>query len=175
MRPFANTFASVFYLQRHFDHEIVNNVEVASTISGSGGPSSIGEAVVMKLRTFLATFSAVSLSCVGGMSAASAAVTVMGQQMGTTLTNVPPDLDLSVTTGAIAYQASADNAMRMRLAAEFPTWTFNYVNTGLNGTLNIATYRPRILGDDNGGAEIDLTYTTGNGDPALGTCAGFSW
>ena len=108
------------------------------------------------------------------MSAASAAVTVMGQQMGTTLTNVPPDLDLSVTTGAIAYQASADNAMRMRLAAEFPTWTFNYVNTGLNGTLNIATYRPRILGDDNGGAEIDLTYTTGNGDPALGTCAGFS-
>jgi hypothetical protein len=62
--------------------------------------------------------------------------------------------------------AGASQAMKDALAAQFPSWTFTYA-AGLTGTLNISTYTPVTLVDDNGGAKIDATYTRAATDPTI--------
>jgi len=112
----------------------------------------------------------VAVLAAGGLLAgtANANITITGATAGTSIAGVDSDNDSTVTTTTITYVNTPNAAYQAALAAQFPTWTFNFQpGNGLNGTLNINTYVPTSTGDDNGGGKIDATYTRANTDPTI--------
>lgn len=73
---------------------------------------------------------------------------------------------VSLNPDPITYLKGATAAMKVALAADFPTWIFRY-NAGLKGTLNLDRYKATTEGDDNGGGLIEATYTRAATDPAI--------
>jgi hypothetical protein len=93
-------------------------------------------------------------------------IKITGVTAASSIKGIDVDNDSLVSTVPISYIAGAPDAMKTALKNQFPTWKFTY-SAGLMGTLNINTYKPISLVDDNGGAILDATYTMAKGDPTI--------